>query len=203
MAYPLNNKNDVQVFIESHLVSYKFRSQPQLFLPSSALDTITTRDVIRKLIELDTKVVVNNEEQKQLVDKIYRHGRKIFATCVYCDKSMAHVRAMLDNGLTDKRLPLRKTDFESLSQKGGFVNSFIATQKHFHTVFFGEDEFEELNEDLADRFSIPINFEESKAHFRGRGAFGDVYQVTIHSDQRSFPCVRIRQWHSLQFTYAL
>jgi hypothetical protein len=188
----LNNKNDVRAFIRTYTIKYKFRGQPQKFLPRSALDTITTRNVIRQVIAQDKKIIPNNHEQEQLVDRVFRNGRKLFATCVDIDKSMKYLVAMLDNGLTDANLPLGEDDFGSLSQKGGFADSFVAAQKRFHTVFLDEY-FQELIDDLSDCFSIPIHFEEIEAHLKGKGAFGSVYKVTIHPDQRSFPCVRMRR----------
>jgi hypothetical protein len=184
----LNNKNDVRTFIRSNTVNYKFRGQPQKFLPKSALDTITARNVIRQIIAQDKKIILNNQEQEQLVNRVFRNGRKLFATCVDIDKSMKYLKAMLDNGLTDASLPLGEDKFGSLSQKGGFVDSFVAAQKRFHTIFLDES-FQKLIDDISDRFSIPIHFEEIEAHFKGEGAFGSVYQVKIHPDQRSFPCV--------------
>lgn len=185
------SKSDVREFIRSHMVSYKFRGYPQKFLPRSALDTITKRAIIRQVIAQDKKMILNHHEQEEMVDRVYRCGRKIFATCVDCDKSMKHVLAMLDNDLTDESLPLSEDDFGSLSQKGAFVNSFVSAQKRFNTVFFSENQFAELDDNLSDRFSIPIHFEEIEAHFKGKGAFGAVYQVKIHPDQRSFSCVRM------------
>lgn len=68
------------------------------------------------------------------------------------------------------------------------MDSFVAAQKHFITVNLEEGQFQELVDDIADRFSIPINFEETSANFKGEGAFGQVYQVKIHPEQRTFEC---------------
>jgi hypothetical protein len=190
MATSLNDKNSVRAFIKKNLVSYKFRSQPQRFLSNSALDTVTDREVIRQIVAQDKKMILNNQDQERLVDRIHDDGRKLFIiTCVSCDKSVKYVKVMLENGLTDKNLPLGENDFGSLSEKGSFVENFMGAQKRFNTVRFHENDFIKLDDDLSDYFSVPIHFEDIPANFKGKGAFGEVYKVKIHPDQRSFSCV--------------
>lgn len=188
MSHPLKNKPEVDAFIDRHMVTYKFRNHPQKFLPRSAVNAITELAVIRHIVQQD-KVVLSNQEQEELVNRIYKQGRKLFAICMYCDKPIKYVMAMLENGLTDADLPLEKHEFGSLSEKGAFVRIFMAAQKHFNTVYLEEDQFQELVDDVADSFSIPINFEDTTANFKGEGAFGAVYQVKIHPEQRTFKCV--------------
>lgn len=191
MAPALDNKKEVRAFIKEHTVTYKFRGTPQRFLPISALDAVTQREVIRHVLEQDEKITLSDREHDELIERIYDKGRKLFATCVMCGK-MKYLKAMLDNGLTDADLPLNETKFGVLAKKGEFVDNFMENQKRFNTIFFPKDDIQNLDDDNSDRFTIPIHFEEKDGNRKGRGAFGEVWMIKIHPDQRSFPCVRMR-----------
>lgn len=182
----LANTNDVFDYMEDHMVTYNFRGQPQRFLPDAALDKVTGRAVIQRIIAQDQTLVQNIIEQSQFVDDVYQKGRRLFAICVYCDQALSYLKAMLENDLTDVSLPLKDNDFGSLNQHRKFVRSFTANQKHFNTIYLSEGSILKLDDRLSDRFSIPIDYEEKPASFKGRGAFGEVWEVKIHSDQHPF-----------------
>src|SRR6478735_1860074 len=111
MAEPMNNKDDVCDYMEDHMVKFNFRGQPQHFLPRSALENVTRKVVVQKIVEQDNDIVLNNREQAELVDRIVKDGQRLFAICVHCGTTMQHLKVMLDNKITDKRLPLSKDDF--------------------------------------------------------------------------------------------
>lgn len=182
----MNNKDDVYDYMEGHMVLYNFRGQPQQFLPRSALEEVTRKEVVQKIVAQDKDTVLNNRQQTELVDRIVKVGRKLFAICVHCDATMQHLRAMLDNGITDKRLPLSKDDFGSLKDKRAFVTTFISNQKHFNTKYLSVDSVQRFDDLQSDRFTIPIDYEEVEANYKGKGAFGMVWKVRIHRDHHSF-----------------
>ncbi|KAF2692085.1 kinase-like protein [Lentithecium fluviatile CBS 122367] len=188
MDYALDNANSVLDFIDKHTVDdYQFRDRAQSFLPKSALDMVTQREVIQHILAQDENVILSNDEHDALVERIYTKARKLFAICVMCGKA-EYLKAMLDNGLTDNDLPLGKSKFGSLTRKGGFPNCFIAMQSYIETIFFIKDEFKKLDDGNSGGFSIPIHFDESKENMKGKGAFGEVWIIKIHPDQRSFSC---------------
>jgi hypothetical protein len=193
MSAALNNKNDVCKFMDDNMVDYSFRGQSQEFLPSSALDEVTRKEVVQRLVAQDKCVVLSNSEEVQLVDRIVESGRKLFAVCVHCDLDLQHLKVMLDNGITDERLPLCKNDLGSLKDKRGFVQSFIRSQKLFNTIMFSTDSIQKLGDLQPDGFTIPIDYEETEANYKGKGAFGTVWKVKIHGDHRNFACVRSLQ----------
>ncbi|KAL5415622.1 hypothetical protein PMIN03_002583 [Paraphaeosphaeria minitans] len=188
MAKSMNNKDDVCDYMEAHTVTFNFRGQPQRFLPRSALEYATRKDVVQKIVAQDKETILNNREQAELVDRIVRAGRKLFAICVHCGVTMQHLKVMLDNGITDKRLPLSKDDFGSLKEKRFFVANFIANQKQYNTISLSVDSIQRLDDLQSDRFTIPIEYEEIEANYKGKGAFGTVWKVRIHRDHRSFIC---------------
>jgi len=172
------------------MVAYNFRGQPQEFLPWSALNEVTRKEVVQKIVAQDKDVVLNNREQVDFVDRIVECGRRLFAICVHCDSTMQHLKVILDNGITDRQLPLSKDDFGSLGDKRAFVRSFISNQKHFNTINLTVDSILKLDDVQSDRFTMPIDYEEVEANYKGKGAFGTVWKVRIHRDHRTFACVR-------------
>ncbi|KAF2441713.1 kinase-like protein [Karstenula rhodostoma CBS 690.94] len=188
MPASMNNTEDVCDYMEDHMVTYNFRGQPQQFLPRLALEKVTRKEVVQKIVAQDKDIVLNNREQTKLVDQIVRVGGRLFAICVNCGTTMQHLKVMLDNGITDERLPLSKDDFGSLKEKRTFVKGFIGNQKHFNTISFPVDSIQRLNDLQSDLFTIPIDYEELEANRKGKGAFGTVWKVRIHSEHRSFTC---------------
>lgn len=190
MAGSINNPDGVYEYMEDHMVTFNFRGQPQRFLPRSALAHVTRKEVVQKVVAQDKDTILNDHDQALLIDRIVKDGKRLFAICVHCDASMQHLKAMLDNGITDARLPLSRNDFASLKAKRGFVGNFIANQKHFNTKSFALDSNQRLDDLQSDRFTIPIDYEEIEANYKGKGAFGTVWKVRIHRDHHSFICVR-------------
>ncbi|KAF1960380.1 kinase-like protein [Byssothecium circinans] len=189
MLAPLNNKFDVYDHMEDHMVNYKFRNLPQEFLPEPQLKLVTGKATIKRIIMQDDSVLLNDHELTAFVDQVHSSARRLFAICVYCDSPMAFLKAMLDNGLKDTSLPLgNRDDFGSLKQQRSLIQNFIAQQRRFNTAFFSENSMEKLDDRMSNCFSIPIDHEESAANWKGKGAFGEVWKVRIHPDQRSFSC---------------
>jgi hypothetical protein len=128
MSVALDNKKDVCKFMDDHLVEYSFRGQPQEFLPSSALDKVTRKEVVRRLVAQDKYVVLSNSEELQLVDRIVESGRKLFAICVHCDQNLQHLKVMMDNGITDGRLLYARTTSEVSKRNAISSNPSSATR---------------------------------------------------------------------------
>lgn len=187
MPPPLENKSAVIEYIDANMVEFNFRDNPQMFLPQPHLDEITKPSVIRNVIKHE--LALNNNDLEALVKEIYERGRKLFATCVYCSATMEYLKVMLENRLSDSHLPLGKPeDFGSLS-KFPSTRHFISMQAHFNTIYLSKDSFEGLDNRKSNWFTLPIDYEESEANTKGKGAFGTVYMCKIHRDHRSFECV--------------
>ncbi|KAF2635940.1 hypothetical protein P280DRAFT_522706 [Massarina eburnea CBS 473.64] len=187
MDTKFNSKSDVYDYMEDNMFTCKFRGTPHEFLPRSHLETVTGKSTIERVVKGDDLIMLNSRELSVFVEQVHLHGRRLFAICVYCDISMGALKVMVDNGLTDTRLPLGNDDFGSLDRHRGIVKVFTANQKHFNTAFFLENRIQELDDRISYR-SIPIDFEECPANFKGRGAFGEVWKVKIHPDHRGFSC---------------
>lgn len=169
------------------MVTLSFKGQAQVFLPKSAFDTVTNKDVISRLISKDEDLYLNPQEEAELVTRVHQEGRKLFATCVYCDLPMTCLKALLDNGHTDAKVPLTLDDCPRERHKRKFVTGFLVHQKRFNTPYFAH----ESSQSLDDRV-IPIWLDESRSNMRGKGAFGEVYPARIHRDHHSLSCVSMQ-----------
>lgn len=186
MAQNLSNADGVRDYIEDEkMVTYNFMSHPQQFYSREHFDVITDPHVIHNVVAKELGLILNNREQASLITKISKSGRKLFAICVCTEIPLDFLKAMLDNGLTDERLPLTKSQLDSLRQKTLYVKSFLGNQKQFNTISFTEDSHYCLDERFSDGFSIPIHRES----VIGEGAFGQVWEVLIHHDYHDFSCV--------------
>jgi hypothetical protein len=124
------------------------------------------------------------------VDRIHQHGRKIFATCVYAKASLKNLRVMLENGITDKNLPLDEDEFQSLNEQDEFVDAFVNNQAKFNVLFFHEGETKDLTNCELSRLSVPIIHKEGLDDELGEGAFGMVWKISIHRDYHNFVSVK-------------
>ncbi|KAF2256345.1 hypothetical protein BU26DRAFT_19750 [Trematosphaeria pertusa] len=97
---------------------------------------------------------------------------------------MTCLKALLDNGHTDAKVPLTLDDCPRERHKRKFVTGFLVHQKRFNTPYFAH----ESSQSLDDRV-IPIWLDESRSNMRGKGAFGEVYPARIHRDHHSLSCV--------------
>ncbi|CAI6338060.1 unnamed protein product [Periconia digitata] len=181
----LNNKADVIKYMNRNMVRNKFEGHLQRFLPASKLEVVTSLEVIRNLVVEDQELILNNQEKANLPDRISHFGRKLFAICVFQEIPLLFLKAMLDNGLTDRSLPLSEEQFDSLISNRKMVKDFTDDQKHFNTMFFKENCNESMDEETSDQLSMPIDYNGSK-NLIGRGAFGAVYDVRIHPDHHNF-----------------
>lgn len=144
---------------------------------------MTTKEVIRKSICEDEKLLLLPDEVEKLTDKIYRHARKVFATVLWCALGMNHLKALLDDGITDTDMPIERGCSQRLKGKiaNTFFKSFEPNQKYVHVAYLKMDGTQELNAEM----SIPINY-----LFRlVKGSFGDVWKVFIHPDYCGFTSV--------------
>ncbi|KAF1928584.1 kinase-like protein [Didymella exigua CBS 183.55] len=104
----------------------------------------------------------------------------MFATCIYAELSLTCVKALFDHGLNDYKFPFKEEDCPAHEEKGKFKSKFLQNQKLFNPPYLRLNSTQIWNNLTAK----PLQLDEGK--LLGRGAFGDVYKVWIHPDQRSF-----------------
>lgn len=172
-------------YMDAHMVTTTFRGEEQTFLPRPNFDVVTAESVIHHLVSKDGDLYLGPTEKKDLVRKICAEGRKMFATCVYGELPLTCIKALFEYGLSDAKFPFKEKDCPAQKHKRKFKSCFLENQKRFNTAFF------DLNSEQKwdGHTSKPLKLDESKTSLLGQGAFGDVYQIWIHPDQRSFSSV--------------
>lgn len=176
----LESVTDVQSYMDQHMKETKFEGQTQKFLPRPYFEVVTAENVIKNLVSKDKDLHLSQPAQDAFVGRILHEGQKMFATCIYSDMSLTCVQALFEDGCNDLGFPFKKEDCPGLKDKRPFCNNFLANQLWFNVAYFGENP----NQNWDDRMMKPINFKESS--LLGQGAFGDVHEVEIPPEQRSF-----------------
>lgn len=176
----LKSVGEVQSYMDEHMAQTEFEGQTQKFLPRPYFEVVTAEDVIKSLVSKDEDLHLSQPAQDDFVRKVLHQGRKMFATCIFSEMSLTCVQALFEDKLTDLEFPFKKEDCPGLKSKRQFYNTFLVNQLRFNVAYFEENS--EYGWD--DRMMKPIDFKESS--LLGQGAFGDVYEVEIHPEQRSF-----------------
>lgn len=118
----------------------------------------------------------------EFVDRIFKNGKRLFATCIQGSLPMTCLKLLLENGVTDSNMPLSEEDFPGKKLKRHFVGSFLPNQTLFNVAFFELDEVQDLT-----GLTKPIVYDENR--LIGKGAFGAVYTIQILNEHRSFTSV--------------
>lgn len=172
--------------MNDQIVTTEFRGEDQEFLPTPDFDIVTDEAVIHTVVWKDEKLFLGQKERAAMVSQISQEGRKMFATCVYSGLPMTFLKALFDDGLNDCRLPFKEGDAPGQKNSQKFRATFMKNQKIFNVAFFKRSSEQILDGGIRK----PIGYDESEDKMLGRGAFGDVYKISIHPSQRSFTSVR-------------
>lgn len=177
-----------QFIIDSMVKTYTYRGEQQKFLPRGALEQITTREVINLVAIKDKNLYLNEEDLERFIDQVHQRAPKLFATCVFAELPMSYLKGLLDHNISDANFPLTETHctMQNLARK---FERVIDTQKKFFVPYLRMNSTQVL-----DNITKPIHFENEECLI-GRGAFGNVYEVAIHKDHRSFSCVSTCLYH--------
>jgi hypothetical protein len=181
MADNLGDPKVFRAYVKSHTVETDFRSQAQEIVPKGVFEQITEIEVITPIISQDKELQLSPEDALTFAEVVLHRAPKLFASCVCGMLPMAFLWDLLDNGYIDDQFPLNKGDCPNPVYEDQF-GLFLPVQKRFNVPFFGPGSIQQLNHNYA----IPINLDEESTSLRGKGAFGEVYEVTIHEDYHDF-----------------
>ncbi|KAH7359965.1 kinase-like domain-containing protein [Pyrenochaeta sp. MPI-SDFR-AT-0127] len=180
MATIFSDTDKVFEFMEENMVILNFRGEDQEFLPRSAFEQVTTKDVIRLAALEPHDFLWTDQALENFVDRVYEQGRIMFATCFYAQGlTMNILKGLLDQGLTDADIPLPRNACANTKLKR-YVSAFRDNQKRFYVADFQKNSYQDL-----DGITKPINFEEKPSNLLGRGAFGEVWSIKLHSEHHS------------------
>jgi hypothetical protein len=187
MAVSLKDTKQVFTFIKKHLKKVKFRGETQEYLPGAALRRATTKDIIRDVMSRESVPFSSDLERDIFIDKVHQKAPRIFAICIFGRLPMSDLKSLVDNDLTDIKLPLQMRDCPGNCDADEFERGFIDYQKKFHPVFFGLTSYQSLEDDCPK----PIELCENPSNLIGKGAFGEVWRVWIDQNNRGFSSVSI------------
>ena len=181
------------------------------YIPRTDLERITSSDTIRMIIMDDKSVDLSLKEKEAFVEQVCSGARKLLAICVYVALKMACLKKLLDKGLDDSCLPLRKGSDCHPEKCGAAFRELIKNQGSFMAPVFNEMG---AHLDLPKCVQLPIQYhpadqneqalasngdvntgsssdlsdpggdaEKQRAHC-GSGAFSNVYRVKIDPDHQ-------------------
>lgn len=181
--------DDAWNFMFDNMKPYQWKDDQGEYLPRRALERVTTRSFIKLVASTDKSIFLVDEQLDLFVDQVYRQARIMFATCFYAlwaaGTAMNVLKALLDNDVTDEKLPLRRTISSNPRLKPA-ISLFEANQKHFHVAFFSSNSIQDLS-----GITKPVIFEDNAKKSLGNGAFGFVHPIEIDPEHHSFSCVCI------------
>jgi hypothetical protein len=185
MTAMFEDAEQVVEYMDRHMAKTIFRGEEQEFLPTPHFDAVTTKTVIRALVSKDDELYLG-EDEESFIRQVLAEGRKIFATCIYADLSLSCVKALFDFGLNDTKFPFTEEACPAHKNKRKFRLNFLENQKRFNPAYLRLNSTQRWSNLTAK----PLKLDEGKHSLLGQGAFGNVYKVWIHPDQRSFSSVR-------------
>jgi hypothetical protein len=189
----LTTPDDAWNFMVDNMKPYQWKDDEGEYLPRRALEKVTTRSVIKLVASADKSIFLVGEDLDQFVEQVYRKARIMFATCFYAlwaiGSAMNALKALLDNDVTDEKLPLKKTVSSNPKLKP-YICLVEANQKHFHVAFFSSNSIQNLS-----GITKPVIFEENAKNSLGNGAFGFVHPIEIDPEHHSFTCVCILNFY--------
>lgn len=163
----------------------KFDAQDKPFLPIDCIESLITKDAIRKELGLDNDSTVT---QEQIVDWVYGEARVVFAITVQCDigleNTLESIGSFRQSNFSNASLPIDNPRTTSLQEWSRHFSDKIWTsprryrfwenQWTFLTPVFATDKY---NYDLSSECILPFIWKDETVK---EGAFSCVYRVRIH-----------------------
>jgi hypothetical protein len=187
MCATFNDLDDLRLFLDEHETTLLFRGEAQDFIPRLAFEKLATKDVMRLVATKESPFLLDGNKLEDLIEDAHKNARTMFAICLsaFSDQQlcMTVLKGLLDDGLRDADLPFTKASVRNVQLKK-HMKLFLSNQKLFCTAYFHLSSYQNL-----DGLTKPIKLEEKMSNILGKGAFGDVWNIEIHPEHRSFSSV--------------
>lgn len=197
----------------------RMASNGQQYYHRRDLELIASRESIRKVVEEDKSQFVSGADTDQLVSSVFKDARILFAMCVYVRLSMVCLKALIDRGIDDGKLPMDEDHICHPDCGREFIDDLLKRQGSFRAA-----EFNQLGEHqhFDPQVVIPLHYhpnspeegsllqqdqpsvERQSGTDRDRsrcgyGSFSEVFRVKIDEDQHKlsevlgslFTCTRL------------
>lgn len=180
----------------------KFDAQDKHFLPIDCIESLITKDAIRKELRLDNDSTVT---QEQIVDWVYGEARNVFAITVQCDigldNTLESIKSFQKSKFNNASLPIDNPRTASLQEwSQHFCDKvwtpprryrFWENQWTFLTPVFATDKY---NYNLSSECILPFIWKDETVK---EGAFSCVYKVRIHPAHQEHEFKEVRApWSS-------
>ncbi|KAL9119591.1 MAG: hypothetical protein Q9187_003854 [Circinaria calcarea] len=127
--FSLTKRREIHSLMKNSLSS----SSRRFYISRIDLMRVTSMDDIRQIIQEDNSLRISHDEKEGFIRKVYERARKLFAICVLVQLKMRCLQKLLDDGLSDERLPLKEEqdhchgdcdiDFRNLlDRQGSFIS---------------------------------------------------------------------------------
>jgi hypothetical protein len=173
-------EDDLWQYLEDNMARLEFRTQPQEFVPRDIFEEATSKETIQKtVLQEEDELGLSKQDLDSFATVIHQRGRKLFAAGVRSGIAMTCLRRLLAKGFTDLNPPRGASDCDCPNVKPrdrGKFGFFLENLKKFNAPSFATDSFQVLENGTP----IPIQFVEESTNLRGRGAFGEVWEMNFH-----------------------
>ncbi|MCJ1402111.1 hypothetical protein MMC11_005330 [Xylographa trunciseda] len=184
------------------------------YIPRTDLERITSIDTIRQIIKEDKSLALSLQETDAFIHTVKHTARTLLAICVYSSLGMKCLKVLVDRGLRDASLPLKKSTEKchSMGCVADFKALLICQGRFLAPVFNELGEYKKLQSGVAIPMKYhPVDKEKHAATFDhsastkttsistepetnpeklsaycGHGSFGNVYRVKLHPDHHRF-----------------
>ncbi|KAL8754987.1 MAG: hypothetical protein Q9184_004937, partial [Pyrenodesmia sp. 2 TL-2023] len=118
------------------------------------LEMIASRETIRKIVEEDKPPGMGVTDTDQLVSSIFKNARILFAMCVDARLRMLCLKALMNNGIDDRKFPVEEDDM-CHPECGHDFDDLLKRQGSFRAA-----EFNHLGEhqDFDQKVVIPMHY---------------------------------------------
>ncbi|KAF2656768.1 kinase-like protein [Lophiostoma macrostomum CBS 122681] len=178
-------EDDISQYLEDHMAKLEFRFQTQEFVPRDIFEIATSKMAIEQAVKQEEdELELISEDLDNFVTDIHQCGRKLFAACVRSGLAMTCLKRLLAKGFTDLNQPRADCDCDCPNLKPRdrkTFRHFLDSLKKFNAPFFATNSFQALDSNTP----IPIQFAEDSSNLRGKGAFGEVWEMNIHKSHHN------------------
>lgn len=172
---------EIYDLVEANMVEKRFRGEMQRYVPKSTTEQVASRAVIEQVLDQDKSLFLYEPALRSFVTQIFTSCRIMFVICVWSGSPMALLKALVDHGLSDARLPFKLEDCLTRPRSQRFYRGFLRGERMLCPAYFELGSFQSLDDDRP----IPIDFDESNIY--RHDALGELVEVRVDPNQHDFP----------------
>jgi Protein kinase domain len=167
--------------------------EDEKYIPRRDLEQIYSESTIKNLIDADqslARLSLTADQRAEFLEKININATRLLAICIHIDMPLACLYHLLEKDYKDEDLPLSRKKHHCPGREYEVkFESFMKWQGAFVAHIFVNDEGGPKHISLPDDVILPIIYDKERPSL-GKGGFGEVYKIYIHSDHHYFSSYR-------------